>query len=215
VQQGGQRGDVHEAPPESVCPQPRTHRAARQAVDYDRVVFRSILVAIDGSENAARALSEAAELTQLAGAQLTVMTSAPDMSAWVMNAPGVDLEALARNAAREYAALLDRAVETMPAGVRAEKVLANGPAAEAVLQQIKDGGHDLVVVGSRGLGEVRSLLLGSVSHRVLQSSPIPGPRRSGRAPGDGLTQGALLPEDPAVASLLPGGGAVGRRERLA
>ncbi|MGZ4203160.1 MAG: universal stress protein, partial [Thermoleophilaceae bacterium] len=53
------------------------------------------------------------------------------------------------------------------------KVLAHGRPAERILEQIKQGGHDLVVMGSRGRGEMRSLLLGSVSHAVLHGSSVP------------------------------------------
>lgn len=137
-------------------------------------MFHNILVAVDGSAHAARALEEATELAQVDNAKLTVMTVVPDPSSWVLTgayAGGVDFERLRRDAEQEYAQLLESAVATIPDDVSVTKLLVHGRAGDSILSQIREGDHDLVVMGSRGRGSVRSLLLGSVSHEVLNASP--------------------------------------------
>jgi nucleotide-binding universal stress UspA family protein len=138
-------------------------------------MFHRILVAIDGSKHAERALREAVDLAQRNSATLTVMSCVPDLSAWVAGGTGygggIDFDSLAKQSEREYQQLLDNAVNALPHDLSVTKVLRYGRAAEEILGQLRAGEHDLVVLGSRGRGEVRSLLLGSVSHQVLNASP--------------------------------------------
>jgi nucleotide-binding universal stress UspA family protein len=140
-------------------------------------LFHRILVALDGSAHAQRALSEAADLARLSSASLTVIAVVPDSSGWMLGSPGyvpaVNLEELNAEVEREYEQMLDAAVSALTADASVEKVLAHGAAAREILKQVEAGKHDLVVMGSRGRGEVRSLLLGSVSHSVLQTSAVP------------------------------------------
>jgi nucleotide-binding universal stress UspA family protein len=70
-------------------------------------------------------------------------------------------------------AILRRACERVPEHVSVTTVLSTEPVERALIHQIKKGNHDLVVMGSRGRGAVRSALLGSVSHYVLHHSPAP------------------------------------------
>jgi nucleotide-binding universal stress UspA family protein len=61
----------------------------------------------------------------------------------------------------------------VPEDVPVSTVVRRGPVAKAILNRIETGEHDLVVVGSRGLGPTGSLILGSVSRAVLARSPVP------------------------------------------
>ncbi len=141
-------------------------------------MFRNVLVAVDGSAHAQRALEEAIDLTRSSGGRLTVAAVVPEVTAWVMGAAGgmappPDVQQLRGAVAGEYRHILDEAAASVPDDVAMSSVLLEGRPSEALLRQIRDGGHDLVAMGSRGRGEFRSLLLGSVSHELLQTSPVP------------------------------------------
>jgi nucleotide-binding universal stress UspA family protein len=141
----------------------------------DRRVFRDILVAIDGSAHAARALDEAIDLAERDNARLTIMTAVPDPSAWLLTGAAyggeIDYVALSEESERKYRELLDKAAFQVPQGVSVTKRLVHGRPGDRILEQITEGHHDLVVMGSRGRGNVRSLVLGSVSHQVLNAAP--------------------------------------------
>jgi nucleotide-binding universal stress UspA family protein len=137
-------------------------------------MFRKVLVAIDGSTHAERALAEAVDLAERNHAGSTVITSVPDTSSWLMSVSygeGIDFKALAQETERAYSKLLDRAVDAVPQNLSVTKVLGHGRAGRRILEQVQKGRHDLVVMGSRGRGKVSSLLLGSVSHQVLNANP--------------------------------------------
>lgn len=82
---------------------------------------------------------------------------------------------LARDAEAETETetILRTAARRVPDRVSLSTVLSSEPVRHALIRQIKEGAHDVVVMGSRGRGAVRSVLLGSVSHYVLHHSPVP------------------------------------------
>lgn len=164
----------------SDCPgQPRRRlsvRFRRQHTSWRRKVFHRILVAIDGSEHAKRALSEAIDLAKLANAKLTVLSVHQRPSTLLVGGPVVppiDIGELEAALQREHRQLLDGALEQVPQDVSVVTVLAEGQPASAILAQARKDDSDLIVLGSRGRGEMASMLLGSVSHQVLQRSGVP------------------------------------------
>jgi nucleotide-binding universal stress UspA family protein len=135
-------------------------------------MFHRLLVAFDGSPHARRALREAIELAQANGATLTIVTVAPRPSVWAFSAP-VSVDQLAHETERACQATLEEAVRAVPADVPVKTILKRGHAAQAIVDEAASGEYDLLVAGSRGRGELRSLLLGSVSHHVLHGTDLP------------------------------------------
>ncbi len=138
-------------------------------------MFMNILVPVDGSTHAARALAEAVDLAQSGHGKLTVLTCVPDPSTWALSSGAyggaVDVEELEDAADEDYKKMLQDAVKDVPKTVPLTKLIAHGHPGDRIVQQLHDGKHDLVVMGSRGRSDFRSILLGSVSHHVLHASP--------------------------------------------
>lgn len=138
-------------------------------------MFRRILVAVDNSPAARCALAEAIDMARANHATLTVMTVRPATSPWALGGGPyvpVDFDVVDEQAEHHYQQMLERALDGVPDDVSVTSILIRGAAGAAIVDQARSGDHDLIVMGSRGHSELRSLLLGSVSHRVLQSSPV-------------------------------------------
>lgn len=138
-------------------------------------MFRRLLVCFDGSPHAQLALREAIDLAHGTDGRLTVLTVVPEPSAWTLAggypAPQA-LNDLEEQLEHDYRHLLDTAAETVPADVPVTKLLRRGSAGPAIVEEARDGEHDLIVMGSRGRGELRALILGSASRHVLGASPV-------------------------------------------
>jgi len=135
-------------------------------------VYRNILVAIDGSQAAAAALDEAIDLARSDGARLVLISVAAQPRLRLAAPPYVpyptelDFEHGARN-------LLARAEQRVPADIPVTSLVRAGDPAVAIAARAEQGGHDLVVMGSRGHGWLAALFLGSVSREVAARSPVP------------------------------------------
>lgn len=137
-------------------------------------MFLNILVPVDGSSDADEALSQAIDLADSEHSRLTLLTSVvvPPITAYFGGA-GPAVGAAIDSAKAEAGCVLRRARNRVPDNLPVTTVLTDQPIRPAVIRQIEQGHHDLVLMGSRGRGAVRSALLGSVSHYVLHHSPAP------------------------------------------
>ena len=137
-------------------------------------MFHNILVAVDGSQHSDEALADAIDLADRENARLTLFTAVvqPPAAAF-FGATGDAVADMFQQVEAQAEAILRRARDRVPDHLSVTTVLSTDPVGPALIRQIKNGHHDLVVMGSRGRGAVRSALLGSVSHYVLHHSPVP------------------------------------------
>ena len=134
-------------------------------------MFETIVVATDGSTHAERALTYARDLAVRDDAVVVVVHAFEAVPGYLGEPMKSDFTALHVHRGREIAQRAATMVED--AGVDVEVEVLQGPPAEAILNVAKAYEADLIVMGSRGQGEFTSLLLGSVSHRVLAHSTVP------------------------------------------
>ena len=133
-----------------------------------------VLIAVDGSEGAEHATRAFAALADPARCTVEVLSVAPvaplppgGPAGAVVDTPDVtDAEI---GAARAHAD--DGAGILRDEGFDVSTRAVPGVPARVILDTAEQGGHDLVVVGARGLGRFRAKVLGSVSDRVLRKAP--------------------------------------------
>src|ERR1700742_297508 len=107
--------------------------------------YRNILVAYDGSPAAAAALDQAVALAQSEHALLTLMTVVRPPNGMATIAGG---EPLTRSVHEAYEKCLREAADRIPADIGVTHVIVDGIPALRILEQVKKGDHDLVVMGS-------------------------------------------------------------------
>jgi nucleotide-binding universal stress UspA family protein len=135
-------------------------------------VFTNILVGLDGSQSSQRALEHAIDLARSSGAKLTLMTVAPPVATYV-TLGGVSIETMGAELDKWAANVLDEAARTIPPEVTANKVQGSGHAGPEILKELKRGGYDLIVLGTRGRGRTQEGLLGSVNGYIHFHAQIP------------------------------------------
>jgi Universal stress protein UspA and related nucleotide-binding proteins len=144
-------------------------------------MFKSILVATDGSDLANKALDAALELARTNQASLTILTATDPVATGVgsggfgtLNA-GPIIERLEEAYASEAAKLLAEASDrAAAAGVTAQTLhLPRHRPAEGIIETAKQRGADLIVMGSHGRRGLGRLLLGSQAVEVLSQATMP------------------------------------------
>jgi nucleotide-binding universal stress UspA family protein len=135
-----------------------------------------VVVADDGSEDARKAGELAASIGKIYGAEMVFVRAYPPFRSKVSReGRASQLDAFYDALLREELDLKKRAgeVEGILEGQLRIRVV-EGDAATAIVREAeRDGRRTLVAVGSRGLGPIERMRLGSVSTKVLRAAPGP------------------------------------------
>jgi nucleotide-binding universal stress UspA family protein len=132
------------------------------------VLPERILLPTDGSEDAIRATEAASDLARRCGAELHVVHVWHDVR-------GFAHDFVKRELRRQGQEILDEQVEKIKAsgGAVTKAYLRRGRTSNEVIALCKKINADLLVVGSRGLGTVRRILMGSQSEEIVHHAQIP------------------------------------------
>ena len=139
--------------------------------------LRSILVAVDGSDASSMALDYAMDLAKAFSSSLTILTvQEPLTPAPPPTMPPAIVESYMKEVMVYYDVIVEKALNKVKGsgrGLEVKTLIAKGVAWEKIVEECRNGGHDIVVIGSRGLGCWKGLFLGSVSKRVVEEAPCP------------------------------------------
>jgi nucleotide-binding universal stress UspA family protein len=134
-------------------------------------MYSSILAAIDGSEESLKALEHAKGIAACYGARLILVHAYPRTSDLRDFEQYDRLMSRRKKAGQEILSVARQQLEGVPFEV--EEDLLEGPAATAVLSAAEAHQADLIVLGTRGIGAFKGLLMGSVGTRVMHYAACP------------------------------------------
>lgn len=119
--------------------------------------WKKILVGVDGSEYAERALKQAIEIAKRFSAEITVVN--------VYHSP------TGQETSQDILGKANKMLENTGVKFKTASVLSvNTP--KVINDMAEDEKFDLVVVGSRGMGTIKAFLIGSVCNKICYDSPI-------------------------------------------
>jgi nucleotide-binding universal stress UspA family protein len=143
--------------------------------DYVRANMHKLLVAIDGSDHARRALDYALKLAKNSSRiELHIVTVQPEPNVYGEIQVYVTEEHMAQLQRQHSKDILDPALEAArDAGVAYTSEILIGNTAEKIVKRAEELGCDGIVIGTQGRGAIGSLLMGSVAIKVVHLTRLP------------------------------------------
>jgi nucleotide-binding universal stress UspA family protein len=138
-------------------------------------IYQKLLVPVDGSPTATRGLDEAIRVARLSGGRIRVIHVIDQLQlAAGLEFSTADVLGLLQEAGAAIVGAARARVET--SGVPVETQLSetlSGTVADAVVDQARAWGADLIVIGTHGRRGVRRLMIGSDAERIVRLASVP------------------------------------------
>jgi len=140
-------------------------------------MYKKILVPLDGSVLAEKALPHATALAKGTGAQVTLVT----VVQLTLGVAGAKLEAMPEYAAERRAALTGEAMiylqkiqkDLADQGVVAKPVALEGDVASEIINYAEKNDFDLIAMATHGRSGIKRFVMGSVAEKVMRSAVKP------------------------------------------
>ena len=133
--------------------------------------MRSIVCGVDFSSGSKKALRAAVDLARTNHSALTVLFSEEPMLVAAAHAAG-DARAAKATTTAALERFIARTTRTEPPD-NVHAIVTEGTPADEILKAARREDADLIVVGTRGAGNIARLLLGSTAQRVLRRARVP------------------------------------------
>lgn len=128
-------------------------------------MLKKILVATDGSDHARKAIEYACDIASKYNAMIYLI-HVVNLPSWVYSEDSFEpVKDHIRKAGKEIIEQAEKKIREKGAKT-VQTFLTKGDAADEILQYGEENNVDMIILGSRGASGVKTLLLGSVSHKV-------------------------------------------------
>jgi nucleotide-binding universal stress UspA family protein len=139
--------------------------------------WKRVLCAVDFSPCSRDAAETAARLVADRGGTLTLLhvysPALPTIASDVVSYTPTDLEGEALHVAERDMAALKRDVDRLAGEAEVVARVVPGDPTEAILRALREGDHDLLVVGTHGRKGLKRVLLGSVAEHLVRAAAVP------------------------------------------
>lgn len=136
-------------------------------------MFSKILVPVDGSDNSYRALDAALLLSEKLGSKVTAIHVMEDVPVLHIESEKLLRELLDAYKKENQLILLKCSEIATKKGLTIHTKLLQGNPGSTIPNFCEKEKYDIIVMGSRGMGKFKELVLGSVSSKVLHHSSCP------------------------------------------
>lgn len=136
-------------------------------------MFKNLLLAVDGSEHSKRAADNAIELAKLtegASVELLYVVQGNKSKSDILHYGDSDTASHKR---KQLLASYEKKIAAENIDVHSTVLHGKDGIAEPIISHANEGNYDVLILGSRGLSTVQTMVLGSVSHKVIKYVKAP------------------------------------------
>ena len=130
-----------------------------------------ILLCTDGSKYSQKALEEASVIVKGCNVNEVAIIHVHERYDPLPTIPNESIRWIMQEHKKEGEKILSEALKLLKGkNIKARTILKEGHPADTILRLAHEEGFDMIVIGSRGLGGLKKLFLGSVSNAIIQEA---------------------------------------------